>query len=101
MQSSLPQDLVPIGASTLLAIISTSCAVFMTIGNAVFESQLRSNLTHIVPRPIVDRLISAGATNINTVVTATELPAVILQYSKSITRIFVSLLFTFSYPLLF
>ncbi|KAK2592796.1 hypothetical protein QQS21_009500 [Conoideocrella luteorostrata] len=32
MQSSLPQDLVPIGASTLLAVISTSCAIFIAIG---------------------------------------------------------------------
>ncbi|KAH9905855.1 major facilitator superfamily domain-containing protein [Xylariomycetidae sp. FL2044] len=88
MQSSLPQDLVPIGASTLLAVISTSCAIFNAVGQAVFQSRLKVNLEGVVSDEVVDRLISAGATNVASVVSSTELSSVIHQYSRSITEVF-------------
>ncbi|KUI71222.1 Putative HC-toxin efflux carrier TOXA [Cytospora mali] len=88
MQSSLPQDLVPIGASTLLAIISTSCAIFMAIGQVIFQTRLETNLGKVVPESIVNKVINAGATDISSIVSAAELPSVVQQYSKSITEVF-------------
>jgi hypothetical protein len=90
MQSSLPQDLVPIGSSTLLAIISTSCAIFMAIGQTVFQKRLEVNLGAVVPENTVQAIINGGATNVASLVSATQLPAVVQQYSKSITQVFVS-----------
>ncbi|KAI1859400.1 hypothetical protein JX265_010403 [Neoarthrinium moseri] len=58
MQTSLPQDLVPLGASTLLSVISTSCAIFMAIGQAVFQQRLRSNLDPLISQDSVTTLLT-------------------------------------------
>lgn len=91
MQSSLPQDLVPLGSSTLLAIISTSCSIFMAIGQAVFQRQLQANLSGVIPSNLVEDIIDSGVTSVRSHVDATELVAVIEKYSLSVTQVFVSL----------
>ncbi|AEO62944.1 uncharacterized protein THITE_2141153 [Thermothielavioides terrestris NRRL 8126] len=88
MQSSLPQDLVPLGASTLLTVISTSCSIFMAIGQAVFQRQLQANLAGVVSEQVVDNIINSGVTSLGSLVPAAELPAVIRQYSLSVTQVF-------------
>lgn len=90
MQSSLPQDLVPIGSSTLLAIIATSCAIFNAVGQAVFQTRLQVNLSGVVPGDLIDKIIKAGSTDIRMLVEPSDLRSVIAQYSKSITEVFVS-----------
>lgn len=90
MQASLPKELVPLGATNLLAIISTSCAIFTAIGQAVFQKRLMVNLSSIVSPGVVNDIISAGATNLELVVDPAALPVVIEQYGKSITQVFVS-----------
>ncbi|KAI1373132.1 MFS general substrate transporter [Hypoxylon crocopeplum] len=88
MQASLPMELVPLGATNLLAIISTSCAIFTAIGQTVFQKRLMSNLEAIVAPDVVNDIISAGATNLGSVVDSTLLPTIIQQYGKSITQVF-------------
>ncbi|KAI2601789.1 major facilitator superfamily domain-containing protein [Hypoxylon sp. NC1633] len=88
MQASLPKDLVPLGASTLLSIISTSCAIFLAIGQAVFQGNLLANLSSVVPSDLADKIVSAGATNLPSVVNASDLPSVINAYSKAVTQVF-------------
>ncbi|KAI0005816.1 MFS general substrate transporter [Xylariaceae sp. FL0662B] len=90
MQVSLPMELVPLGATNLLAGISTSCAVFVAIGQAVFQKRLVSNLSAIVSSDTVNKIISAGATNLQSVLDPAVLPGVIRQYGKSVTEVFVS-----------
>lgn len=89
MQSSLPHNLVPIGTSTLLMIISTSCAIFMAVGQAVFQTRLEVNLGKILPADVVDAIISSGATEISSLVGQAELSSVFEQYSVSVTEVFV------------
>ncbi|KAI1270277.1 major facilitator superfamily domain-containing protein [Xylariaceae sp. FL1019] len=88
MQSSLPQDLVPIGASTLLAIISTSCAVFNAVGQTVFQTQLQADLSRVVSPATVKQIIDAGVLNFDALVDTNDLPMVINAYSKAITSVF-------------
>ncbi|KAH6843332.1 hypothetical protein B0I37DRAFT_357300 [Chaetomium sp. MPI-CAGE-AT-0009] len=88
MQSSLPQDLVPLGSSTLLAVISTSCSIFMAIGQAVFQRQLLVNLSGVIPSRLVQDLIDSGVTSVSSHVDAPELVAVIEKYSLSVTQVF-------------
>ena len=90
MQASLPKELVPIGAATLLTIISTSCSIFLAVGQAVFQSSLRTNLAPIVSSDTIDAIISVGATNVGSVVDAQDFPLVIQAYGKAITQVFVS-----------
>ncbi|KAI1355959.1 MFS general substrate transporter [Xylaria sp. FL0043] len=88
MQASLPQDLVPIGASTLLAVISTSCAVFNAVAQAVFQERAQINLGRVVPADTVKDIINAGALNFETLVAPDKLPLVINAYSRAITQLF-------------
>ncbi|KAI8966713.1 major facilitator superfamily domain-containing protein [Daldinia sp. FL1419] len=88
MQASLPKSIVPLGASTLLLIISTSCAIFLAVGQAVFDTALRSTLAPILPPDAVEVVLSVGATDVRSVVDASDLPAVISAYSKAITQVF-------------
>ncbi|RYP78946.1 hypothetical protein DL769_003111 [Monosporascus sp. CRB-8-3] len=88
MQASLPKELVPLGATNLLAIISTSCAIFTAIGQAVFQKRLMANLSTIISPDAVNAIISAGATNLESVVDPAVLPAVIQLYGKSVTQVF-------------
>ncbi|RYC62856.1 hypothetical protein CHU98_g3353 [Xylaria longipes] len=88
MQASLPQDLVPIGASTLLTVISTSCAVFNAVAQAVFQERIQINLEGVVPPDTVKAIINAGALNYGSLVTSDKLPLVVRAYSKAITQLF-------------
>ncbi|OTA98605.1 hypothetical protein M426DRAFT_17239 [Hypoxylon sp. CI-4A] len=88
MQASLPQDLVPIGASTLLAVISTSCAIFNAIGQTVFQRRIEINLSSVVPPDVIENVINGGATNIASFVSPEQLSPVIRAYGKSITQVF-------------
>ena len=91
MQSSLPQDLVPLGSSTLLAVISTSCAIFMAAGQALFQRRLQVNLGEAgVPGAVVDSIIHSGVTDLGSLVGASALPDVVRNYSLSVTQTFVS-----------
>ena len=89
MQASLPQDLVPIGATTLLFGISTSCAVFLSIGQTLFNDRLSINLSQVVPADVVTKIMSVGATSVRSVVSASDLSAVLQAYSKAVTQVFV------------
>ncbi|KAK4169836.1 putative HC-toxin efflux carrier [Cladorrhinum sp. PSN259] len=88
MQASLPQDLVPLGSSTLLAVISTSCAIFAAIGQAVFQRELKVNLGKVVSDEVVERIIDSGVTDIGKIVAPDVLRRVIDEYSESVTNTF-------------
>lgn len=90
MQSSLPQDLIALGSSTLLSIISMSCAIFIAIGQAIFQRQLQSNLGSVVGEDVVNEIINSGVTDISSLVSTSDLPMVIQKYSLSVTQVFVS-----------
>ncbi|ORY11850.1 major facilitator superfamily domain-containing protein [Clohesyomyces aquaticus] len=87
-QASLPQDLVPIGATTLLFGISASCAVFLAVGQAVFQERLTRDLSQVVSEKIVKDVIAVGATRVRDVVSAHDLPVVLNAYSKAVTQVF-------------
>ncbi|KID93255.1 MFS transporter, partial [Metarhizium majus ARSEF 297] len=94
MQSSLPPDLVPIGSSTLLAVISASCAIFMTIGQTVFQKRLEVNLSNVVSNDLVRKIMSTGVTDLRLLIEPAKVSSLISEYSRSITQIFVRFLFT-------
>ncbi|KAK4234572.1 putative HC-toxin efflux carrier [Achaetomium macrosporum] len=88
MQSSLPQDLVPIGATTVLTVISLSCSIYMAIGQAVFQRQLQVNLEGVVGSDMVSSIINSGVTSVGSLVDASALPTFIEKYSLSVTQVF-------------
>lgn len=91
MQTSLPPELAPTGSSNLLMFVSTSCSVFLAIGQALFQKRLEVNLSAILPFNLVEEIISAGATNFRSLVPASvDLSAVVDAYGRSVTQVFVS-----------
>ncbi|KAH4161849.1 hypothetical protein HBI04_127330 [Parastagonospora nodorum] len=88
MQASLPKDLVPLGATNLLMVISTSCAIFLAIGQAVFQGRLATNLAEIVSPDIAEKVVSVGVTRFRDVVSLVDLPGVLRAYSDSATDVF-------------
>ncbi|KAF7905078.1 uncharacterized protein EAF01_005599 [Botrytis porri] len=88
MQSSIPQDLVPFGSSTLLTIISTSCAIFMAIGQAVFQQLLQKNLGPVVSQDTVNKIIDSGVTDLKSLVDPVVLETVVEKYSLSVRQVF-------------
>ena len=98
VQASLPKEIAPLGATTLLTFVSVSCTIFLGLGQLVFQARLTHNLSSVVPPDVVDRIISAGATNLASVVDKGVLPAVIEKYGESATQVFVSLLPRSPYP---
>ncbi|KAI6083461.1 MFS general substrate transporter [Hypoxylon rubiginosum] len=88
MQASLPQDLVPLGSSTLLTLISTSCAIFLAIGQTIFQGRLQTNMVGVVSNDVVQEIINSGVTNVRSLVDESQLPTLIQQYSLSVTQVF-------------
>ena len=89
MQASLPADLVPVGTTTLVLGTAGSCAAFLAIGQALFQTRLSSMLSGVVPADMVAAIASAGATNLRSVVSLEQLPTVLRVYSMAVTEVFV------------
>ncbi|KAI1145158.1 hypothetical protein F4825DRAFT_457795 [Nemania diffusa] len=89
MQTSLPPELAPTGSSNLLMFVSTSCSVFLAIGQLVFQKRLETNLSSVVPPNVVSDIISAGATNFRSVLPpSADVSATVQAYGKSVTQTF-------------
>jgi hypothetical protein len=91
MQASVPKELVPIAAGSLMSVVSATCAIFLALGQTIFQDRLTSHLSGKVPSELIDRILDSGATNIRSFVNLSDLPTVLEGYSKSITQVFVSL----------
>lgn len=91
MQASVPKELVPIGASSLMSIVSATCAIYLAAGQTIFQDRLKANLSGKVSSELIDRLLISGATNIRSFISRTDLPVVLEGYSRSITQVFVRL----------
>ncbi|KAK6067519.1 hypothetical protein SCUP515_10121 [Seiridium cupressi] len=88
MQTSLPQNLVPLGGLTLLSIISISCAIFAAVGQAVFQKQLQVNLGPVISQDFVDKIIDSGVTDLSSLVDPGILRTVVEKHSLSVTQVF-------------
>ena len=70
--------------------MSAACAVFLSIGQSVFNHRLDIELAGVVPVDVVAKVTSVGATNIRSVVDSQDLGTVLGAYSSAITQIWVS-----------
>ena len=71
--------------------VSTSCSVFLALGQLVFQRRLEVNLSSVAPPDLIKDIISAGATNFRSVLpTSTDLHAIVEAYGEAATQAFVS-----------
>ncbi|KAI2622513.1 MFS general substrate transporter [Hypoxylon sp. NC1633] len=79
-----PEDLA-VGTAAVVASQSLGGAIFISVGNSVFQNRLQTLVdeTHI-PGLNVRDIISAGAVAFRDVVPAADLPAVLVQYNAAL-----------------
>jgi len=78
------------GTTIIIWCQAFSAAVFVAVGQPVFDSVLRSYIRDHAPRVDVEAVITAGATGLRDTVTREQLPDVLKAYNEACTRVFVS-----------
>jgi hypothetical protein len=63
-------------------------SIFLAVAEVIFSQGLRTNIPEYVPSVNAEAVIQAGATGFRQVVSAQDLPAVLVAYAKSIDQVF-------------
>ncbi len=89
VQTVLGIDDVPIGTSVIAFMQTLGGALFVSVGNSVFNNKLIEELTKRLPSVNPQDVISVGSTNLQKVLPADILPQVILSYNNALTTSFI------------
>ncbi|KAH8664706.1 azole resistance protein [Xylariales sp. PMI_506] len=87
-QTVLPRADVPIGQALMFLMQQLGGAVFLSVGQNLFSNKLVSMLSGVSGLD-AEAIVNTGATDLRTIVPASELDLVLNAYSYSITRVFV------------
>lgn len=74
--------------STLMFFQTLGSAILLTIADTIFNNSLKTEIPKYAPSVNPETVISAGATAVRNVVSKSDLPGVLLAYSKSFDRVF-------------
>ncbi|KAI1290513.1 MFS general substrate transporter [Xylaria venustula] len=88
VQTVLGIDDVPIGTSVIAFMQTLGGALFVSVGNNVFNNKLVEQLAEHLPGTNPETIIAVGSTNLKKVLPADILPAVILSYNNALTTAF-------------
>ncbi|KAK6859844.1 MFS general substrate transporter [Apiospora arundinis] len=89
VQTVLSKDDVAVGTASVVAAQSLGGAVFISVGNNVFQARLRSVIAADNLQGIdVDAIVAAGATAFRHLVPSNELTQLILDYNKALQTVF-------------
>ncbi|KAL2073645.1 hypothetical protein VTL71DRAFT_10971 [Oculimacula yallundae] len=88
IQAALPAEDLPIGNSLLLFFNFLGGALGVSIAQVIYSNVLKDQLGILVPDLDVSTVISAGATNIRTVVPKDLIPLVREAYSNAVSKVF-------------
>ncbi|KAJ5764605.1 hypothetical protein N7533_003286 [Penicillium manginii] len=88
MQTALDPMDVPSGTAIVMFSQTLGGAIFVSVGQNVFQNQLFQNLAHYAPDAPAAQLISAGATMLRTLVHGDELHRVLVAYNEAIMQTF-------------
>lgn len=87
-QTALKPADVPSGTAMVIFAQTLGGAIFISVGQNIFQNQLLANFAKYAPSELVAELIAAGATKIRYVVTGDNLHNVLLAYNAAITQTF-------------
>jgi len=90
-QAVLSGDEVAIGTSILAFVQYLGAATFISSANTLFDNGLISSLHDYAPQINATSIVAAGATGIKGVISAADLPRVLLAFNRAITQTFVSI----------
>ncbi|KIV80537.1 hypothetical protein PV11_08030 [Exophiala sideris] len=86
-QTVLSRQDVPIGASLMMFSQMLGGAVFISVGNNIFDSQLAKNLGNI-PGVNVASIVATGATELRSIVSSSMLSQVLVAYNDALRHTF-------------
>ncbi|KAI0818275.1 putative efflux pump [Xylaria sp. FL0064] len=89
VQTVLGIDDVPIGTSVIAFMQTLGGALFVSVGNSVFNNKLVEELVEHVPSVKPEDIIMVGSTNLQKVLPANILPDVILSYNNALTTAYI------------
>ncbi|RFU35223.1 hypothetical protein B7463_g1134, partial [Scytalidium lignicola] len=89
VQTVLDISLVPIGTSIIIFMQTLGGALFVSVGQNVFENKLLQGLAEYVPTLDPNVVLSTGATSIQHSIDKQYLPGVTLAYNDALTKTFV------------
>jgi hypothetical protein len=90
IQAALPPAMLPVGSAYVMFIQLIGGTLFISFGQTLFTNQLKAGLNHFAPTVDVEKILAVGATAFRTVVTAKEVPGVLLAYNQALTKVYVS-----------
>ncbi|PVH97407.1 hypothetical protein DM02DRAFT_658265 [Periconia macrospinosa] len=88
VQATLAPDIVHIGSTTLLFVMSISCAISLAIGQAIFQAELSHNLAEFTSGDTIRAVQAAGVSGVKSVVPPQVLARVVQGYSDALTTVF-------------
>ncbi|KAJ5791007.1 uncharacterized protein N7518_008018 [Penicillium psychrosexuale] len=87
-QTALKAEDVPSGTAIVMFAQTLGGAIFVSVGQNVFQNQLIRNLAQYAPDEDAAKLVSVGATMLRTVVSGDSLHRVLVAYNAAITQTF-------------
>ncbi|KAG9243483.1 DNA repair protein RAD50 [Calycina marina] len=91
IQVVLPLEEVAIGTAAVVSSQSLGGAIFVSVGNAILQNTLRTAAdNNEVPGVDIDAVIVAGAGAFRDLVTAEQLPALLVVYNDALMKVFIA-----------
>jgi hypothetical protein len=87
-QNALPRADVPIGMAMMFFMQQLGGSIFVSVSQNIFSNKLVDRLSGVAGLD-AEAIVNTGATNLRSVVRASELNAVVDAYSYSLTRVFI------------
>ncbi|KAI0126635.1 major facilitator superfamily transporter [Xylariales sp. AK1849] len=90
VQTVLPKDDLAVGTASVVASQSLGGAIFISVGNSVFQARLRALASGGGALSGIDiqSIIDAGATAFRDLVTAEQLPTILQEYNGALQTVF-------------
>jgi hypothetical protein len=88
VQSTLKPAEISLGMSFLSFAQFLGMAIFLVIGNTIFNEKLKSGLAKYAPNVDAQAVIAAGATAYRDFVSPQDLPGVVMAYAKGVDCVF-------------
>lgn len=87
-QTALKTEDVPSGTAMVMFAQTLGGAIFVSVGQNIFQNQLLHNIHQYAPGADASRIIAGGATMLRNIVTGPALKPVLLAYNNAVTQTF-------------
>ena len=89
VQTILPLADVSSGVSIIMFFQSFGGALFIGIAQSIFQTNLVNNIVAVVPDIPPSEILSVGAAQLDTIIPAEDIPAVLVGYAKALDQTFI------------